>query len=70
MATPRKPKIIQADKEPTQLTVSKEFFKQVLTERIQIGQEILNRNIQTGQQLEEAKNDVSSWNDYNSELLI
>ncbi len=69
MATPRKPKIVQADKEPTQLTVGKDFFKQVLTERIQIGQEILNRNIQTRQQLEEAKNDFSNWNDYNSELL-
>jgi predicted nucleotide-binding protein len=69
MATPRKPKLVQAVKEPTQLTVGKEFFKQALTERIQIGQEILNRQIQTRQQLEEAKNDLSNWNDYNSELL-
>lgn len=69
MATPRKPKVVQADKEPTQLTVGKEFFKQALTERIQIGLEILNRQIQTRQQLEEAKNDVSNWSDYNSELL-
>lgn len=69
MATPRKPRKIEAEKERTQLTVSKKIFRQTLNERIQIGQEILNRQIQTSQQLNEARNDVSNWNDYNSELL-
>lgn len=40
-----------------------------MIERIKIGQEIFNREIQTRQQLEEAKNDISNWNNYNSELL-
>lgn len=69
MAVQRKPKVIQAEKEPTQLIVGKDFFKQALIERIKIGQEIFNREIQTRQQLEEAKNDISNWNNYNSELL-
>lgn len=55
MATPRKSKTTQTEREPTQLTVGKEFFKQALKDRIQIGEEIFNRQIQTREQLEEAK---------------
>lgn len=69
MATSRKPKATQPEAQPTQLIVGKEFFKEVLKERIQIGQEILNRQIQTRAQLEEAKSDTSNWSSYNSELL-
>ncbi len=69
MATPRKPKIIQPEREPTQLTVGKEFFKQTLKERILIGEEIINRQIQTREQLDEARRNNADWNSYNSELL-
>lgn len=69
MATPRKPKTTQPEREPTQLTVGKEFFKQALKERIQIGEEIINRQIQTREQLDEAKQNNADWNSYNSELL-
>ncbi len=69
MATPRKSKAIQPEREPTQLTVGKEFFKQALNDRIQIGEEILNRQIQTREQLDEAKKNIADWNSYNSELL-
>jgi len=69
MATPRKPKTKQPEREPTQLTVGKEFFKQALIDRIQIGEEIYNRQIQTREQLEEAKKNNADWNSYNSELL-
>ncbi|MCX8472920.1 MAG: nucleotide-binding protein, partial [Sediminibacterium sp.] len=53
----------------TQLTKRKEDFKQELIARIQKGQEILNRQIQNKQQLDDAKLDVNKWNDFNSELL-
>lgn len=69
MATPRKPKTTQPEREPTQLTVGKDFFKQALKERIQIGEEIINRQIQTREQLDEAKQNNADWNSYNSELL-
>jgi hypothetical protein len=69
MATRRKPKTTQLEREPTQLTVGKEFFKQALIDRIQIGEEIYHRQIQTREQLEEAKKNNANWNSYNSELL-
>jgi predicted nucleotide-binding protein len=69
MATPRKKKTTQPERDPTQLTVGKEFFKQALKDRIQIGEEIFNRQIQTREQLEEAKKNNADWNSYNSELL-
>lgn len=55
--------------EPTKLIVGKEFFKEQLNTRIKLGEEILNRPIQTYEQLETAKTDYYKWNDYNSELL-
>ncbi len=69
MGTSRKPGLTQQEILSTQLTVEKESFKEALQERIQIGQEILNRQIQTREQLEEAERDTSNWNSYNSELL-
>jgi predicted nucleotide-binding protein len=69
MSTPRKKKTPQPEREPTQLTVGKEFFKQALKDRIQIGEEIFNRQIQTSEQPEEAKKNNADWNSYNSELL-
>ncbi|WP_330746484.1 nucleotide-binding protein [Chryseobacterium sp. CP-77] len=67
MAT--KKKTTQPEKISTQLIVGKDYFKEKINERIQAGTEIYNRQIQTQQQLEEAKNDYYNWNDYNSELL-
>jgi predicted nucleotide-binding protein len=69
MATQRKSKTTQQEREPTQLTVGKEFFKQALKDRIQIGEDIFNRQIQTREQLDEAKKNNADWNSYNSELL-
>jgi predicted nucleotide-binding protein len=69
MATSRKAKVPQSEREPTQLIVGKDFFKKALQERIQIGQEILSRQIQTRDQLEEAESNNADWNSNNSELL-
>ncbi|MBI3141839.1 MAG: nucleotide-binding protein [Bacteroidetes bacterium] len=68
MAT-RKPKQTEPLKQPTLLVVGKDYFKDVLANRIQIAEEILNRQIQTRPQLEEAKQNYYDWDDYNSELL-
>jgi predicted nucleotide-binding protein len=54
---------------PTKLIVGKEFFKEQLTARIKLGEEILSRQIQTYEQLEKSKADYYQWNDYNSEFL-
>jgi predicted nucleotide-binding protein len=59
----------QPERQPTKLTVGKEFFRQQLEQRIGIGEELLKRPIQTYDQLEKAREDYYSWNDYNSELL-
>lgn len=69
MPTSRKPKVTQPEREPTQLIVGKDFFKQALQDRINAGQEILGRQIQTREQLEEARHANADWNSYNSELL-
>jgi predicted nucleotide-binding protein len=68
MAT-RKPKQPEPLKQPTLLVVGKDYFKEVLAGRIQLAEEILNRQIQTRPQLEEAKQNYYDWDDYNSELL-
>jgi predicted nucleotide-binding protein len=68
MAT-RKPKQTEPLKQPTLLVVGKDYFKDLLANRIQIAEEILNRQIQTRPQLEEAKQNYYDWDDYNSELL-
>lgn len=68
MAT-RKPKQAEPLKQPTLLVVGKDYFKDVLANRIQLAEEILNRQIQTRPQLEEAKQNYYDWDDYNSELL-
>ncbi|SEO67906.1 TIR domain-containing protein [Mucilaginibacter sp. OK283] len=59
----------QKEREPTQLIVGKEYFTDQLNSRIQLGKEILNRQIQTMPQLNESKKDYYNWDDYNSELL-
>jgi len=54
---------------PTLLIVGKEYFKEALKSRVLIGEEILRRQIQTREQLDISKKEVSDWDDYNSELL-
>jgi hypothetical protein len=53
----------------TQLRGTKENFKKILQERINIGNELYNRNIQTREQFGQAERERTIWNDYNSELL-
>ncbi len=57
------------EKEPTYLTKSKSQFKTELEDRIQIGEDILKKNIQNMQDYEELSDEYSSWHDYNLELL-
>jgi predicted nucleotide-binding protein len=59
----------QQKKEPTQLIVDKEHFKQTLLKRIEIGYDIYNSQIQSSEQLASAKSSNADWNSYNSELL-
>ena len=58
-----------SESEPTLLTKSKSLFKSELQERIDLSEVLLKRNIQNMQDFEELKNEYSSWNDYNLELL-
>ena len=69
MATPRKLKKTKPESEATQLTGRKELFEQALNERIQIGEEMLDRQIQKREQFDEAEQNNADWNSYNSELL-
>lgn len=68
MAT-RKKATQEQERVPTQLIVGKEYFKENVNERIQAGDEIYNRQIQTRPQLEVAQQSYYYWDDYNSELL-
>jgi predicted nucleotide-binding protein len=54
---------------PTELIVSIEDFKNALTERIELGNEILNRKINTQQEFDENREEFNLWNDFNSEYL-
>lgn len=53
----------------TELTVEKNEFKQVLNERILIGEKIHSYPIQTSNDMEKMKSEFSVWTDYNSEYL-
>ena len=68
MAT-RKPKPQIEERMPTQLVVGKDYFKENISSRVEAGEEILKKTIQTYPELEEAKNEFYNWDDYNSELL-
>ncbi|AUC20885.1 hypothetical protein BTO15_01595 [Polaribacter sejongensis] len=54
---------------PTELIVSIEDFKKVLTERIKLGEKILNLNITTQKEFDENREEFNLWNDFNSEFL-
>jgi len=53
----------------TELIIDKLEFKTKLDERIKIGNEILNRQVTTKEELDVLSNDFSLWNDYNFEYL-
>lgn len=64
----RKVKTI-ADNIPTELIKSKAEFDSALDKRIEIGEEIYNREIRTDAEFFAVKTDYSNWNDFNSEYL-
>ncbi|MCX8534608.1 nucleotide-binding protein [Chryseobacterium luquanense] len=53
----------------TTLLISQGEFKKSLAERVQIGEEILQKKITTVPEFEELKERYNIWNDYNSEYL-
>lgn len=57
------------DNTPTELIKTKNEFNLFLDERITIGEELLNRKIQTQGEFKKNKEDFSDWCDYNSEYL-
>ncbi len=66
MATKKK----QVTEQPkTVLIKPREVFKKELSDRIAIGEELLNRNIQQVPELEKLNKDSSNWDDYNEELI-
>lgn len=54
---------------PTELTISKEEFITALDERINIGEDIYTRQINSMDIYKKSNVDYSNWNDYNSEFL-
>lgn len=54
---------------PDALIIPKDEFKNKLLERIEIGNEINNRNVTNIDQLEESEKNYKKWNDYNIEFL-
>lgn len=54
---------------PTVLNVANEDFKKELSLRIEIGEELFNRNLNTNSELDKLRNDFNLWNEYNSEYL-
>lgn len=51
------------------LTISHEEFVGKLEKRIEIGEEIFNRNITTQQELSKSQSDYKLWTEYNFEML-
>ncbi|MGR1198113.1 nucleotide-binding protein [Aeromonas hydrophila] len=68
MAT-RKKSTTSEPKIPTELLISRDDAKSKLQERIQKGLAIKQININSLEALEEAKNECSKWNSFNTELL-
>ncbi len=65
-----KKKIVsQSNVEPTYLIKPKNVFKNELEDRIFKAQEFLKKNVQTQEDFATLRNDYSTWNDYNLELL-
>jgi predicted nucleotide-binding protein len=53
----------------TVLTISKDEFKNSLAERINIGQELLGREVRSNEEFEQLRDDYRLWSDYNFEYL-
>jgi predicted nucleotide-binding protein len=53
----------------TELNISKADFRQQLSDRINIGEELFNRTVTNSTELSPFKRDYNLWNDYNKELL-
>ena len=51
------------------LNISNQIFKSELQERIEIGEELFNREISNDQELETMITDYKTWNEYNFEYL-
>lgn len=54
---------------PTELTISIDKFKDVLSQRIELGEEILKRKVSTQLEFDQNREEFNLWNDYNSEYL-
>jgi predicted nucleotide-binding protein len=57
------------DNMPTELLYFKAEFKKVLLERIVLGDELFNRQLQTKSDLNKNKDDFYKWDNFNSEYL-
>lgn len=68
MAT-RKKTTTSEPKLPAELLISRDDAKSKLQERIQKGLAIKQAQINSGEALDEAKNEYSKWNSFNTELL-
>lgn len=53
----------------TALTIDKNEFKNILKERIQIGEELYNQEIKNNVQFRDLKSNFEIWTDYNFEFL-
>ncbi len=53
----------------TMLTISKVDFREQLTKRIEIGEELFNRQVKNNQEFETLDNDYDLWSEYNHEML-
>lgn len=60
---------ITLDNTPTELILSKVDFNTSLNERIELGEELYKRSVQTHADFTKNKEDFYSWSDYNSEFL-
>jgi predicted nucleotide-binding protein len=57
------------DNSPTELILSKVDFNNALDKRIELGEELYSRPVQTQADLIKDREDFNSWSDYNSEFL-
>ncbi|MDR0604322.1 MAG: hypothetical protein LBG80_08490 [Bacteroidales bacterium] len=53
----------------SELIIDKEIFAEKLSEQIKLGKILLERNINSIDDLESLKKDSKDWSDYNGELL-
>jgi predicted nucleotide-binding protein len=66
MATRKK----QPTEQPKTILIKpRDVFKSELSDRITIGEDLFNRNIQQFNELDKLKQDFSNWDDYNEELI-